>query len=90
MSLYIASVMSFFKPLLSYAMKETRIEGLPLLLDLVEQGRDRNRGLLTISNHISTLDDPMLWGMMPFSTYLDTSKARWTLGAADILFTNRQ
>lgn len=70
-------------------MKETRIEGLPLLLDLVEQGRDRNRGLLTISNHISTLDDPMLWGMMPFSTYLDTSKARWTLGAADILFTNR-
>jgi hypothetical protein len=31
----------------------------------------------------------MVWGMMPFRTYLDTTKARWTLGAADILFTNR-
>jgi hypothetical protein len=35
------------------------------------------------------LDDPMVWGIMPFSTYFDTSKVRWTLGAADILFTNR-
>ncbi|POW14308.1 hypothetical protein PSTT_03121, partial [Puccinia striiformis] len=35
------------------------------------------------------LDDPMVWGIMPFSTFFDTSKIRWTLGAADILFTNR-
>ncbi|WAR57859.1 hypothetical protein PtB15_5B89 [Puccinia triticina] len=89
MSFYIASVMSVFKPLINYGMKETRIDGLPILLDILERGRDRNRGLITISNHISTLDDPMVWGIMPFSTYFDTSKVRWTLGAADILFTNR-
>lgn len=81
--------MSIVKPFLVYGMKDTRIEGLPLLMELLERGRQRNRGLLTISNHISTLDDPMMWGMMPFSTYFDTSKARWTLGAADIMFTNR-
>ncbi|EFP81336.1 uncharacterized protein PGTG_06957 [Puccinia graminis f. sp. tritici CRL 75-36-700-3] len=80
MSLYIASVMSFFKPLIKYGMKETRIEGLPILLEILERARhDRKPGL----------DDPMVWGIMPFSTYFDTSKVRWTLGAADILFTNR-
>ncbi|KAA1133091.1 hypothetical protein PGTUg99_013069 [Puccinia graminis f. sp. tritici] len=90
MSLYIASVMSFFKPLIKYGMKETRIEGLPILLEILERARHgRKPGLITISNHISTLDDPMVWGIMPFSTYFDTSKVRWTLGAADILFTNR-
>ncbi|KNZ56627.1 hypothetical protein VP01_2361g5 [Puccinia sorghi] len=100
MSVYIASVMSVFKPLLFYGMKETRIDGLPLLLNLLDRnGQDRKRGLITISNHISTyvrkmtlsqpLDDPMVWGMMPFRTYFETSKVRWTLGAADILFTNR-
>ncbi|KAI9609552.1 hypothetical protein H4Q26_007511 [Puccinia striiformis f. sp. tritici PST-130] len=62
MSLYIAGVMGVFKPLLNYGMKETRVDGLPILLDILERGADRDRGLITI---------------------------RWTLGAADILFTNR-
>ncbi|PLW06635.1 hypothetical protein PCASD_24149 [Puccinia coronata f. sp. avenae] len=89
MSVYIASVMSVFKPLLYYGMRDARVDGLPILLDLLDRRPDPKRGLITISNHISTLDDPMVWGMMPFRTYLDTTKARWTLGAADILFTNR-
>jgi len=90
MSVYIAGVMSVFKPLLFYGMKHARVDGLPLLLHLLHRhGLDRNRGLITISNHISTLDDPMMWGMMPFRTYFDTRTVRWTMGAADILFTNR-
>ncbi|KAI7959841.1 hypothetical protein MJO29_004909 [Puccinia striiformis f. sp. tritici] len=65
MSLYIAGVMGVFKPLLNYGMKETRVDGLPILLDILERGADRDRGLitispnylsgsLTVSNHIST------------------------------------
>ncbi|CAH7671700.1 acyltransferase-domain-containing protein [Phakopsora pachyrhizi] len=89
MSSYIAGVMSIFKPLLQFGMKETQIEGLPILLELLDRPSPKPRGLITISNHISTLDDPIIWGIMPFSTFFNTEKVRWTLGASDILFTNQ-
>ncbi|KAI8451658.1 hypothetical protein BY996DRAFT_4585600 [Phakopsora pachyrhizi] len=73
MSSYIAGVMSIFKPLLQFGMKETQIEGLPILLELLDR----------------PLDDPIIWGIMPFSTFFNTEKVRWTLGASDILFTNQ-
>lgn len=60
MSVYIASVMSVFKPLLFYGMKETRIDGLPLLLNLLDRnGQDRKRGLIT-STSIYSLLSPRL------------------------------
>eukprot|EP01133_Synstelium_polycarpum_P001016 gene1016-1156_t len=52
---------------------------------------DRNnnlRPLITVSNHIANLDDPILWGNLPWSVQSEPSSMRWTLGAADILFTN--
>ncbi|KAJ7638514.1 acyltransferase-domain-containing protein [Roridomyces roridus] len=45
-------------------------------------------GLLTLANHISTLDDPMAWGVLPTKYFLRSHTARWTLGASDIMFTN--
>ncbi|KAL2635346.1 hypothetical protein R1flu_006825 [Riccia fluitans] len=56
------------------------------LLDLV-QSRPRDTPLVTVSNHMSTLDDPLMWGIkgLPIT---DPKLSRWTLTAEDICFTN--
>ncbi|KAL4082003.1 acyltransferase-domain-containing protein [Scleroderma yunnanense] len=46
------------------------------------------QGVVTVSNHLSTLDDPIMWGALPARTYLKSRTRRWVLGASDILFTN--
>jgi len=40
------------------------------------------------SNHASTIDDPFLWGLLPFRLLFDSSKLRWSLGAKELLFNN--
>ncbi|XP_065315912.1 tafazzin-like isoform X2 [Gordionus sp. m RMFG-2023] len=42
--------------------------------------------IITFSNHYSCMDDPVLWGMLPWNK-LSPHKIRWALGAYDILFT---
>lgn len=44
--------------------------------------------MFTFANHISVMDDPTLWGCMPWSSYQSPFSTRWTLGATDIMFTN--
>ncbi|KAI9089385.1 acyltransferase-domain-containing protein [Phlyctochytrium arcticum] len=48
----------------------------------------RNRPVITLCNHDSVLDDPMLWGVLPYSMLMDRSRMRWSLGAKEICFTN--
>ncbi|KAJ7591405.1 acyltransferase-domain-containing protein [Mycena floridula] len=43
---------------------------------------------MTVSNHISTLDDPLTWGILPASSFFTSRTTRWTLGASDVMFTN--
>ncbi|WVQ78273.1 hypothetical protein IAT38_000358 [Cryptococcus sp. DSM 104549] len=52
------------------------------------------RGVVTICNHNSVVDDPMMWSLMPLSTYMPLANpehtcrnTRWTLGASDVMFT---
>lgn len=40
------------------------------------------------ANHISVLDEPLMWGVIPPSYFLDPRTVRWSLGASDILFKN--
>ncbi|KAL2270291.1 hypothetical protein VTJ83DRAFT_2475 [Remersonia thermophila] len=75
-----------------YGFNRVEVTGFSRFLDVLESRRDpakRQRGLLTVSNHISILDDPVVWGILPFRYMIDPSNLRWTLGAADICFTNR-
>ncbi|KAI0337889.1 acyltransferase-domain-containing protein [Trametopsis cervina] len=66
-----------------------KVQGLEnLKRALLDTERDSGRGVITISNHISTLDDPVAWGVVPAKWYLSSRMTRWTLGAADIMFTN--
>lgn len=50
----------------------------------------RKKGLLTVSNHISVLDDPLIWGSLPisFAAYHSYLNHRWTFGSHDLCFTN--
>ncbi|CAM8976536.1 unnamed protein product [Rhodiola kirilowii] len=51
------------------------------------QSRPPGVPLITVSNHMSTLDDPVMWGFKGFPT-MNSKLARWVLAAEDICFKN--
>lgn len=51
--------------------------------------RPRDTALITVSNHFSCIDDPLLWGCLSWKALLRPSTLRWSLAAHDICFTNR-
>ncbi|KAL3090284.1 hypothetical protein niasHS_006736 [Heterodera schachtii] len=58
-----------------------------LFLDLLN---DRNRPLVTISNHRCVVDDPLIWSMFTFREFLSNiSRFRYILTAHDICFTKK-
>ncbi|KAF8165075.1 acyltransferase-domain-containing protein [Crassisporium funariophilum] len=77
------------KAFLNSGLCSIQVNGLQnLQAALQSHGRNSGQGLVTISNHISTLDDPVTWGVLPASYYLSSRTTRWALGASDIMFTN--
>jgi len=76
-----------------FAFNKTEVIGLPRFLKLLESRSDykaRRRGLVTVSNHVSVLDDPLVWGVLPlsFAAFHGYMNHRWTFGSHDICFTN--
>ena len=74
-----------------YALSTTETHGLDKLLGIIDQRKDptnRERGLITVSNHLCVLDDPMIWGVLPFRYQWDPNNNRWSLGSHDICFKN--
>ncbi|KAH7053734.1 acyltransferase-domain-containing protein [Linnemannia elongata] len=50
---------------------------------------DRTRPLLTVTNHTSTADDPLLWGALPWRAYnTPTRTIRYALGAQELCYPN--
>ncbi|KAG0214299.1 hypothetical protein BGX28_002407 [Mortierella sp. GBA30] len=50
---------------------------------------DRTRPILTVTNHASTADDPLLWGALPWKCYWTPSKTiRYALGAQELCYPN--
>jgi monolysocardiolipin acyltransferase len=64
------------------------IIGLEKLDSALQRSKDENRGLMTIMNHMSVVDDPFFWGMLPWSYYKDVDQIRWGLGAQNVCFKN--
>ena len=48
-----------------------------------------SRAIITVSNHTSTIDDPVLFGLLlPWDLKLRPTKIRWTLCSQEICFKN--
>ncbi|KAK4192099.1 putative lysophosphatidylcholine acyltransferase [Podospora australis] len=75
-----------------YGFNKVEATGLSRFIELLDSRQDpekRQRGLLTVSNHVSVLDDPAVWGLLPLSYAFNPNNLRWTLGAHDICFKNK-
>ncbi|KAK5127890.1 hypothetical protein LTR85_005007 [Meristemomyces frigidus] len=74
-----------------YGLNRTEVHGLDRFLDILDGRKDekaRTRGLITVSNHVSVIDDPLIWGVLPFRYHWNASNMRWSLGSFDICFKN--
>ncbi|KAI8715609.1 Tafazzin family protein [Fusarium sp. LHS14.1] len=74
-----------------YGLNDMEVRGLDGLLGVLERRKTqgRERGLLTVCNHVAVLDDPLIWGILPFRYAIDGANMRWGLGAHDICFKNK-
>ncbi|KAF8409841.1 hypothetical protein HHK36_002359 [Tetracentron sinense] len=75
-----------FVRVVSNLLNSTSVHNAETLIRLV-RSRPPGIPLITVSNHISTLDDPLLWGFKGFPL-VDAKLARWVLAAEDICFKN--
>lgn len=85
----IVSVAGLSRLWLQLASKEFRIKNYEIFRSILW---NRPGGLLTVSNHISTLDDPLIWGALLDSPEIlqltREGQMRWTVGAKELTFTN--
>ena len=60
------------------------------LIAAVERAKVENRNIFTISNHVGTIDDPVIWGALPWWwSVSDHSNARWNMASQEICHSNR-
>ncbi|KAK5118382.1 hypothetical protein LTR62_002896 [Meristemomyces frigidus] len=70
-----------------YALNRTETKGLDGFLELLNTRKDetkRTTGLIT-----DRLDDPMIWGVLPYKYLWNPNNMRWSLGSYDICFKNK-
>lgn len=75
-----------------YGLNNIEVVGLERFiatLDRRQNPEERERGLITVSNHVSVMDDPLIWGVLPFKYGFRPANHRWSLGSYDICFQNK-
>lgn len=75
------------KAFLKLACTKVHLRNFEVLLELVEF-RATGSSLITVLNHASTLDDPLIWGTLPTRFFTKPNLVRWTLAAKEIIFLN--
>ncbi|KAK7530254.1 uncharacterized protein J3D65DRAFT_640646 [Phyllosticta citribraziliensis] len=73
-------------------LSNLEVNGMDNFLRLLDERRSvegRERGLITVSNHVSVLDDPLLWGSLPLSYMFNPDNLRWSLASHDLAFPNK-
>ncbi|RMY88576.1 hypothetical protein D0861_04733 [Hortaea werneckii] len=80
-------VVGFLSRSFLYALNRTETYGIENLLEILDRRSDeskRTRGLITAYR----LDDPLMWGVLPYRYQWDPNNMRWALGSYDICFRN--
>ncbi|KFD62149.1 hypothetical protein M514_10001, partial [Trichuris suis] len=66
-------------------MNKLEVHHMNILIDCLRSGAP----LITVSNHHSCIDEPVLWGVLPWSFYFRRPPiVRWVMAAKEIVFTN--
>ncbi|KAL8125333.1 N-acylphosphatidylethanolamine synthase [Apium graveolens] len=82
----VIGAVGLFAKTVANLLNTTRLHNSNTLFRLL-RSRPPGVPLITVSNHMSTLDDPVMWGFQGFPT-CDAGFARWALAAHDICFNN--
>lgn len=88
-SQFTASTVTAFSKLILTAFYNVELKGLNHLDNAFQYAKDNNRAILTIANHMSTCDDPMLFACLPWRYFFNYNDIRWGLAASNICFTNK-
>ncbi|KAI9892298.1 MAG: hypothetical protein M1814_001497 [Vezdaea aestivalis] len=86
------SIIGFLSRGFLYGLSKPEVHGLDRFLGILDQREDiagRSRGLITVSNHVSIIDDPLIWGFLPLKYLFNADNMRWSLGSHDLCFTNK-
>ncbi|RZC62840.1 hypothetical protein C5167_024610 [Papaver somniferum] len=75
-----------FSKVVASLLNSTSVQNPETLIRLV-RSRPQGVPLITVSNHMSMMDDPLMWGFKGFPT-TDARVQRWVLAAEDICFRN--
>lgn len=69
-------------------LNRVQVHGLEKLHDAL-LNRPKNKPLITVSNHVASMDDPLvIASLLPPRVLLDAQNLRWTLCASDRCFSN--
>ncbi|QLG71167.1 hypothetical protein HG535_0B02050 [Zygotorulaspora mrakii] len=71
------------------SLYNVKLDHMDRLDNAINRSQSENRGLLTIMNHMSVIDDPFIWGIFPWRIYKDLDSVRWCLGANNVCFQNK-
>lgn len=78
-----------FSKLILATMYNVEVKGLSNLDNAFATARASNRGIITMMNHMSTVDDPFLFACLPWRYFKDWEDIRWGLAASNVCFTNK-
>lgn len=71
------------------AFYNVKLNNFEKLENAIDRSVTENRGLMTVMNHMSVVDDPFIWGVFPWRIYTDLDQIRWCLGAHNVCFQSK-
>ncbi|CAI4859332.1 CCQ_1a_G0056210.mRNA.1.CDS.1 [Saccharomyces cerevisiae] len=87
---YSTSLLTFgVSKLLLFTCYNVKLNGFEKLEIALERSKRENRGLMTVMNHMSMVDDPLVWATLPYKLFTSLDNIRWSLGAHNICFQNK-
>lgn len=78
--------MSILSKFLINLLYKPFVHNIELLDAALEKARSENRALLTVMNHMSVVDDPSFYALLPWRFHWDIDTVRWGFGAHNICF----